>query len=108
MDFEWGDSWYVGALPIDSRAILELCREYGYNDFVKDFVIAPSASAVAILTIAMVESPAIAANTSDIQTVLKAGFDFLAGILRTGGGRAGLGVLRRLHSGGVPHFIAKH
>jgi hypothetical protein len=77
-DCEWGDSWYVGPLPVDSQRILELCIEYGYNDFVKDFVIAPSANAVSILTIAMVESPAITANISGLETSLKSGCSFVA------------------------------
>jgi hypothetical protein len=95
-------------LPVDSRRILELCTDYGYNDFVKDFVIAPSACAVSILTIAIVDSPGFMDNISGLETALKSGFTFVAGILGTGSGRAGLGALRRLHSGGVPDFIADH
>lgn len=65
----------------DEAAVLELCREYGYNDYVKDFVFTPTVLAVSILTHAMVEYDDLTAAVRGFETSLKLGFDSVAGQL---------------------------
>ena|ERR1019366_1673856 len=108
LECEWGGSWYVGPLPVDEASVLDFCREYGFNDFAKDFVVTPTVLAVSILTRAMLEYDDLAAELRGFETSLKAGLAFVAAALKVSKGRTGLLALSRLRSGGVPDYIAAH
>jgi hypothetical protein len=95
-------------LPIDEASVLYFCREYGFNDFAKNFVVTPTVLAVSILTRAMVECDDLKGAVTGFETSLKTGLAFVAGELKATGGRTGLEALRRLRSGGVPDYIAAH
>jgi hypothetical protein len=108
LECEWGGSWYVGPLPIDETSVLDFCREYGFNDFTKDFVVTPTVVAVSILMRTMIENNDLTTEIAAFETSLRAGLAFVAGALRVGKGRTGVLALRRLNSGGVPDYIATH
>ncbi len=108
LECEWGGSWYVGPLPVDEASVLDFCREYGFNDFAKDFVVTPTVLAVSILTRAMLECDDLVAELRGFEASLKTGLAFVAAALKVSKGRTGLLALSRLRSGGVPDYIAAH
>ena len=91
----------LGPLPVDEAVVFDFCREYGFNDLVKDFVVIPTVLGVSPLTRAIADYDDLTSGVSGFEASLKAGFNYLAGELRAGRGRTGIEALRRLRSGGV-------
>lgn len=104
---EWAGAWYVGPLPIPEEEIYECCREYGFNDFTKEFVCAPTFDAVGILSTVMMQFPDVSDAIVGVATALKAGMSFVAGAVSTRSYRNGILAISALEEGNVLRFVAE-
>lgn len=105
---EWAGAWYAGPLPIPDEEIYECVREYGFNDFTKDFVCAPTFGAVGVLSTVTMQFPEVADVIVGFGTALKAGMSFVARTVRARSYRNGYLAIRALEEGNVVQFVAEH
>ena len=108
LKIEWAGTWYAGPLPIPDDEIYECAREYGLNDFTKDFVSRPTFDAVGILTTVTMQFSGISDGIGGIGRALKAGMSFVARTVDTKSYRHGILAIRALEEGNVLRFIAEH
>jgi hypothetical protein len=107
-EVEWGGCWYVGPRPIQEDIIYEVGREYGLNDYCKNFVDRPTYAAVSILTLILIRFPRIIETIPRASSCLRIGLAASSQRISANSMRNGIEALALLKKGRVLKHVAEN